>query len=113
MVNRKVYGLLGLAEKAGKVAAGEFSCEKQLQSGKARLVLLAADASENSKKKFRDKAAFRSLPCLELDSKEELGRTIGKQERTCAVVLDAGFAAAIQKAYSAETSGPTEEAVKG
>ena len=50
--NNKVLSLLGLATKAGKIASGEFSTEKSVKSGKGFLVLVAADASENTKKKF-------------------------------------------------------------
>ena len=46
--NNKVLSLLGLATKAGKIASGEFSTEKSVKSGKGFLVLVAADASENS-----------------------------------------------------------------
>ena len=35
MNRNKVLGLLGLAEKAGKVRSGEFSTEKAVKSGKA------------------------------------------------------------------------------
>ena len=52
--NNKVLSLLGLATKAGKIASGEFSTEKSVKSGKGFLVLVAADASENTKKKFRN-----------------------------------------------------------
>ena len=48
--NNKVLSLLGLATKAGKIASGEFSTEKSVKSGKGFLVLVAADASENTRK---------------------------------------------------------------
>ena len=46
---------LGLATRAGKVQSGEFSTEKSVKSGKAALVLVAGDASDNTKKKFTNK----------------------------------------------------------
>ena len=51
--NNKVLSLVGLATKAGKIASGEFSTEKSVKTGKGFLVLVAADASENTRKKFR------------------------------------------------------------
>ncbi len=36
--------------KAGKVASGEFSTEKAVKTGKARLVIVADEASANTKK---------------------------------------------------------------
>ena len=41
--NSKVLSMLGLAAKAGKVASGEFSTEKEVKSGNACLVIVALD----------------------------------------------------------------------
>ena len=51
---RKVLGSLGLAMKAGDVVSGEFMTEKAIREGIARLVIVAKDASGNTKKKFAD-----------------------------------------------------------
>ena len=53
MKNNKVLSLIGLATKAGKTVSGEFSTEKSVKTGKGFLALVADDASENTKKKFR------------------------------------------------------------
>lgn len=42
--------MLGLAAKAGKVASGEFMTENAVKSGGAALVIVAEDASENTKR---------------------------------------------------------------
>ena len=52
MINNKILSLIGLATKAGKTVSGEFSTEKSVKTGKGYLVLVAEDASENTKKKF-------------------------------------------------------------
>ena len=44
-MQNRMYGLIGLAMKAGKIKAGEFSVEKSIKQGKARVVLVAGDAS--------------------------------------------------------------------
>lgn len=97
MSEKKALALIGLAEKAGKVASGEFSTEKMLKAKRACLVVLSSDASENTKKKFRDKCGSYGTPILELCDKNGLGHAIGKQDRSCLAVLDAGLAAGIQK----------------
>ena len=48
----KVYSMLGLAMKAGKVASGEFATDKSVKSGKAWLVIVSEDASDNTRKMF-------------------------------------------------------------
>ena len=50
MNRNKVLGLLGLAEKAGKGRSGEFSTEKAVKSGKAGLVIVSEESSDNTKK---------------------------------------------------------------
>ena len=47
-MNDKVISLLGLAERAGKIASGEFAAEKAVKIGKARLIIVAEDASDLS-----------------------------------------------------------------
>ena len=37
MAENKIFGLLGLAEKAGRVASGGFAAEKAVTGGKAYL----------------------------------------------------------------------------
>mgnify|MGYP003196020549 CR=1 FL=1 len=50
MKNNRVLSLIGLATKAGKTVSGEFSTEKSVKTGKGLLVIVAEDASENTKK---------------------------------------------------------------
>ena len=55
MENRKkVLNLLGLATRAGKTASGEFMTEKAIKSGKAYLVIVSEEASDNTKKMFEN-----------------------------------------------------------
>ncbi len=101
MTNRnKVFGLLGLAMKAGKVQSGEFSTEKSVKSGKARLVIVSDESSENTKKMFRNMCTYYEVPYFEFGGKEELGRAVGKRMRASLAVLDQGFSEAIEKQLS-------------
>ena len=56
--NNRVLSLIGLATKAGKTVSGEFSTEKSVKTGKGLLVIVAEDASENTKKKIRNMCSF-------------------------------------------------------
>ena len=96
-VHRKVYRLLGLAEKAGRVKSGTFLTEEAVRTGKARLVLLAEDAERNSRKTVTDKCSTYHVTVCEYGTKEELGAAMGKGLRSCAAITDAGFAEAMQK----------------
>lgn len=97
MKNDKILSLLGLARKAGKLKSGEFCVETEVKKGKAKLVIVANDASDNSKKNYKDMCSFRKVPVYLYSDKENLGRCIGTEERAAAVVLDEGFANSIIK----------------
>ena len=90
-----ILALLGMARKAGKTVAGEFSVEKAVKEGKAYLVIVSEDASENTKKLFRDKCSWYHVPNVVYSDKTSLGHAMGLQLRSSAAVLDKGFAEAI------------------
>ena len=50
IVEKKVFSYLGLATRAGALASGEFMTEKVVKAGTAKLVIVATDASDNTKK---------------------------------------------------------------
>ena len=54
--------MMGLAAKSGNVVSGEFSTEKAVKTGKAFLVIVADDSSDNTKKHFSDMTAFYEVP---------------------------------------------------
>ncbi len=97
MENKKILALLGIAKKAGKVASGEYMTETAVKERTALLVLVSADASANTKKKFYDKCTYRSIPIYLFGGKEELGHAIGKEMCASLAILDSGLAEALVK----------------
>lgn len=93
----KVLSLIGLATKAGKTTSGEFMTERETKSGKASLVIVAEDASDNTRKKFRDMCEFYKVPIYFYGDKDTLGHAMGKEFRASLAILDKGFAKGIQK----------------
>ncbi len=93
----KVLSMISLAGKAGKVASGEFSVEKAVKGGKAYLVIVAKDASDNTKKLFNNACAFYKVPIMEYSDKAGLGRCIGKENRASICIIDEGLANAVLK----------------
>ncbi len=96
MKQDKILSMLGLAEKAGKIASGEFSTEKAVKSHQAFLVVVAEDASDNTKKMFRNMCEFYKVPMYLYGTKEELGHHIGKQYRASLAVTDQGFSRSLE-----------------
>ena len=93
----KVLSMLGIAAKSGSVVSGEFSTEKAVKEGRAYLVIVAGDASENTKKNFRNMCEYHKVPICFYSDKESLGHAMGKQFRASLAVLDEGFAKGILK----------------
>jgi len=101
---KKLMSMLGMCQKAMKLVTGETACEKALQAwatgkeeGAARLVIVAADASENTRKKFVNKAFFYKVPCYHMLERDEISKAIGRQNRATLAVTDEGFAARIEE----------------
>ena len=95
--NNKIYSMLGLATKAGKVVSGEFSTEKAVKEGKAYLVIVSEEASDNTKKSFTNTCSYYQVEMRTYGSKEELGHAIGKEFRASVAILDEGFSKQIMK----------------
>ena len=93
----KVLSLIGLATKAGQTASGEFMTEREVKTGRAALVILAGDSSDNTKKKFRDMCEFYKVPIYFYGDKDTLGHAMGKEFRASLAILDEGFAKGVLK----------------
>lgn len=88
--------LLGLAQRAGKLETGTDFVLRAITAQKARLVVLANDASANLDKKMRDKSAFYKVPVIAELNTVELSIAVG-HKRSVIAVMDAGFAKSITK----------------
>ena len=98
----KALSLVSLATKAGKTASGEFCTEKEVKTGMAELVIVAEDASANTKKKFKNMCDFYEVPIYFYGDKDTLGHAMGKEFRATLAVTDAGFAEGIRKHLDSE-----------
>ncbi len=97
MSENRVLGMLGLARRAGKTVTGSDLVCKAMRRGELKLVLLASDASENTKKRISDKSAYYNVTLLNLDSDSgTIAHSLGKSGAIAAVgVTDENFASAL------------------
>ena len=93
----KAMSMISLATKAGKTASGEFATEQSVKSFRAELVIVASDASDNTKKKFKNMCEFYEVPIYIYGDKDSLGHAMGKEFRAMLAVNDLGFAKGIMK----------------
>lgn len=92
----KILNLLGLAKRAGKLSTGEALVIDEIRKQKAKLVFIASDASENTRKKVSDKSSTYKVPYLNRFTHEQLSHAIG-QNRKVIAVMDNGFAKRIKE----------------
>ena len=73
-----------------------------MKSGGAALVIVAGDASDNTKKKFKNMCDYYHVPICFYRDKDTLGHAMGKQFRASLAILDEGFAKGIRKHMDTE-----------
>lgn len=71
--------------------------EKAVKEGKAWLVLVAEDASDNTKKSFTNMCEFYECDLIFYGKKENLGHAIGKEFRASVAITDENLAQAVKK----------------
>lgn len=94
---KKVFNLIGIATKSRNVVSGEFSTENAVKNHNASLVIVAEDASDNTKKMFTNMCTYYKVPIYFFGEKTELGHAMGKEFRASLAVMDKGLADAIEK----------------
>lgn len=95
-----IYLFLGIAKKAGKLITGDELCGKMLKEGKAKLIIIAKDASGNTKKKFSDMCKHRNVFFEYFGEKEELGRSLGKGDTAAICINDTGISKKLKELIS-------------
>ena len=105
----KILSMIGLAAKAGKLNIGTpLSCDS-VRKGKAVLVVLSDEASDNTKKRVTNCCAYYGVELLILHaSPDEMGRFSGKRSAvSCIAVSDSNFVNAIKTASVSDMGGNT------
>ena len=102
-MREKTLNLLGLMRRANAIAIGETNTGAAVKSGRAKLLLIAADASENARHRADGFAYGRNVPTVQLPfTKEEISAHVGVGGCSMAAVLDMGFAGALMKALAVQ-----------
>ncbi len=89
----KLLHFIGIAYRAGKVQKGAFLTEKAIKDGSALLVIVAQDASDNTKDKFLSMCKYYDVVCFQAEDKDLLGKvTGGGDNRSVLAITGEGFA---------------------
>ncbi|MCK9235483.1 MAG: ribosomal L7Ae/L30e/S12e/Gadd45 family protein [Acholeplasmataceae bacterium] len=83
--------LIGLALRARKITLGTELTIQKLRKNEIHLIVLAHDASLNTKKKVLDKASTYHTRVIEPLSGRELSQALGKNDIKVIGITDPGF----------------------
>lgn len=79
---------LGLCMAAGGVKTGFETVLSEVRAGRARLVLVASDASERTKKQLKDKCSYYNVKSVDTGmTGGEIALLIGKRSACAALAL--------------------------
>jgi ribosomal protein L7Ae-like RNA K-turn-binding protein len=95
--SNKVYSLISLSMRAGKVKSGEFQVLEAIRKKTAFLVIVTKDASDNTRKQFENKCKYYEIPMIIFGDKDSLGHAIGKDVRTSLAITDKGLSESLRK----------------
>ena len=97
LIKNKVYGLLGLTTKAGKLIFGTESCLDMINKKKAKLIIVAEDTADRTIDNFREKCKQNNIDFYIFGKKEEISKAIGKPNKTVIGVKDKNLARSYKK----------------
>ena len=97
MINKKIIGLIGLAAKARNISYGADSVEIQVKKKKVYLIIVAQDASDRTKEKFKNISEKYKIPLIIVGRIEELSKAIGKSNKAILGVENLNLSKEIQK----------------
>ncbi len=98
MQTERWLSFLGLIRKAGKISLGEQNTGKAAQQKKAKLIILADDASPNASKRALSFANVSGCILITVPAdKNTLGEALGSSPFAMAAICDSGLANAFQR----------------
>ena len=95
----KALNYLALARKAGRIELGEEPVGAAARAQKARLVIVAEDATDHTRRRAESFVAGSEQICLKVPfSKEQMGLAVGRSSLALAAFTDPALALAFVKA---------------
>ena len=107
-----ILSMIGICRKAGKIEPGEEPVDAAVRARDARLLLLAADAADNTARRCAHFAEVGQCLWLRIpESKYELGRALGRGSCALLAITDTGLALAVAQRLAEHDPVKYDEAV--
>ena len=100
LTNSKILGLVGLAARARNICFGADSVEEEIRKRKAKLVIIAKDSSERTKRKFVTLCEKNEIPICIYENIDNISKAIGKSNKAVIGIKDLNIAKEIEKIYN-------------
>ncbi len=98
----KFFNFLGIAKRSGNLVEGYSRFNEQRNKRDFYLVIIADDASDKTRSKFKKHCIEKNILLIEDFSKEELGDPIGREEIMVLAVDDKNMAEKLFSLYQNE-----------
>ena len=105
MVDNKIYGLLGISAKAGKVISGTDIVIENISREKLGIVIVAEDASEKTKKNIQFFCEKHNIDIIVFGKIFDNSKAIGKQNRAVIGIKDEKLAEVIKQKIKEKNLG--------
>lgn len=101
-MKEKILNNLGLMRRANAIAIGETNTGAAVRGGRAVILALASDASQNARSRAEGFVYGRSTVLITLPfTKEEISDHVGVTGCSMVAITDSGFANALMKSLAA------------
>ncbi len=97
IIENKIINLLHLANKARKISFGYDSCDRACKNNRAKLILFAKNASDNTSKKIINLGKNTNVKAIPVLTKEKMGSSFKRRDLSMLTIDDANFANGIIK----------------
>jgi len=96
MIPPDMIGLLGLAQRAGKVIIGTSAVSREIRRPRQTLLIVAEDFSRSTKERLLAQAVIRPH-LVEIGTMQEWGAFFGRQRVGVIAVVDKHFVAGLRQ----------------
>lgn len=93
----RALGLIGISTKAGRISFGTDAVKESILKKKAKLVIVAENASDRLKKEFIQLCEKYKIPIATFCTIEQISRAIGKQNKAVICIKDKNLSEEIYK----------------
>ncbi len=100
MKRKEIFNLMGLGARGRLIVSGNEQVIASIRNQELKLVIIATDASEATKKQLIDKSSFYKITYILFARSDQLGNAIGKEYRTAVGIKDVGIARRIEDIFN-------------